>query len=149
MSQPEETVIAQHQKAMGYLLASAHHLFRARMVRALDGGPLHMGHVVLLASLYAQNDLTQAQLAQISGIEKSSVVLFLDALEKDGWVERRRHPTDRRAHNVHLTDSGRERFSVVGIRLEAEQTQALSVFSPDERTQLEGLLLRLIGHLQG
>ena len=148
MSQPEDTVIAAHQKAMGYLLATAHGLFRDRMIQAIAGEPVHMGHVVLLASLYASNDLTQVQLAQISGIEKSSIVLFLDSLEKDGWIERRRHPTDRRAHLVHLTEDGRARFILVGKKLDVEQTRALTVFSPDERAQLEGLLIRLIRHLQ-
>src|SRR3569623_1291279 len=107
----EASINRQHQKAMGYLLAGAHGLFRAHLPKALEGTSVHMGQVVLLASLFAQNDLTQVQLTQVSGIEKSSVVLFLDALEKDGWVERRRHPTDRRAHLVHLTDRGRERFT--------------------------------------
>ncbi len=149
MNDTEDTVIRQHRKAMGYLLATAHGLFRTRMAANLDGTPLHMGHVVLLASLYAQNDLTQVQLAQISGIEKSSIVLFLDALEKDGWVERRRHPTDRRAHCVHLTDDGRARFTVVGVGLAQAESQALAVFNADERVQLEALLVRLIEHLEG
>ncbi|MGN6422178.1 MAG: MarR family transcriptional regulator [Asticcacaulis sp.] len=41
---------------------------------------------------------SRSVLSKVTGIEKSSVVLFLDALEKDGWVERRPHPGDRRAH---------------------------------------------------
>ena len=72
------------------------------MTAALAGETIHLGHVVLLASLLGKNDQTQTELTQTSGIEKSSVVLFLDFLEKDGWLERRRHPTDRRAHHVHL-----------------------------------------------
>ncbi|HVZ98829.1 MAG TPA: MarR family transcriptional regulator [Caulobacterales bacterium] len=83
----------------------------------------------------------------LSGIEKSSVVLFLDALEKDGWVERRPHATDRRAHAVHLTRKGRARFEQVGKRLAAAQEEALAEFSAAERKQLEGLLVRLITHL--
>ena len=148
MSEIEDKVIRHHQKAMGYLLATAHGLFRVRMAGSLDGTGLHMGHVVVLASLYAQNDLTQVQLSQISGIEKSSIVLFLDFLEKDGWVERRRHPSDRRAHLVHLTEDGFTRFQAVGLKLDAAQSQALAVFSPAERAQLEGLLVRLIDHLE-
>jgi len=148
MDEAEKIVVRTHEKAMGYLLAQAHNLYRARLAQVLEGTPLHMGHVVLLASLYARNDLTQVQLTRIAGVEKSSVVLFLDALEKDGWVERRRHPTDRRAHLVHLTDSGRERFIVIGKALGEVQEAMLSVFAPEERRQLEALLLRLIGHLQ-
>lgn len=149
MDEIEKKVIAQHQKAMGYLLVKAQGLFHAHMVKALDGTSLNMGQVVVLASLYAQNDLTQVQLAQISGIEKSSIVLFLDALEADGWLERRRHPSDRRAHLVHLTEAGRMRFIPVGQALYAAQTQALAIFEPSETQALESLLLRLIGHLGG
>lgn len=147
MDSIEDDVVRQHQRAMGYLLAGAHGLFRAHLVKALEGTSLHMGQVVLLASLYARNDLTQVQLTQISGVEKSSVVLFLDALEKDGWVERRRHPSDRRAHLVHLTDTGRKRFALVGQKLAAAQEAVLSIFTAEERSQLEQMLLRLVGRL--
>ncbi len=149
MDEIEKKVVAYHQKAMGFLLVKSHTLFHSHMVKALENTSLHMGHVVVLASLYAQNDLTQVQLAQISGIEKSSIVLFLDALEKDGWLERRRHPSDRRAHLVHLTEDGRARFVPVGQALYAAQGEALSIFEPYEVAQLESLLVRLIGHLGG
>jgi len=144
----EDAVIEAHNRAMGYLLGRAHSLFRLRLTQAIEGTRLHMGHVVILASLYAENDLTQSQLTQICHVEKSSVVLFLDALEKDGWVERRRHPTDRRAHCVHLTASGTQRFTDIGQRLHLLETQNLTCFTPEERTQLEALLLRLVGHLE-
>ncbi|MES1200429.1 MAG: MarR family transcriptional regulator [Pseudomonadota bacterium] len=146
-SQPSPADAFVHNRAIGFLLAQAHNRVRARMVAALGEGPLHLGHVVLLSSLYAQNDLTQVQLTQMSGIEKSSVVLFLDALEKDGWVERRAHATDRRAHAVHLTRKGRARFEEIGVRLAAAETDAMSPLSATERKQLEALLLRLIAHL--
>jgi DNA-binding MarR family transcriptional regulator len=87
-------------------------------------------------------------LSKVSGIEKSSVVLFLDALEKDGWVERRPHPGDRRAHRVHLTENGRARFTQIGLKLKAAQDEALSVFAPDEREAFERYLLRLIEGLR-
>jgi DNA-binding MarR family transcriptional regulator len=113
-----------------------------------------MGHVLLLATLRAQRELhgdsilTQTQLARLTGIEKSSLVLFLDALEGDGWVERRRHPTDRRSHIVHLTESGAARFEKVGEQLYIRQEENLGVLSAAERTQMLTLLGRLIGHLK-
>jgi DNA-binding MarR family transcriptional regulator len=72
------------------------------------------------------------------------VVLFLDVLEKDGWVQRRRHPTDRRAHHVHLTDAGRKRFIRIGKKLDAAQTKALAGLSHGEQAELEKLLTKLI-----
>ncbi len=147
MSASDDHTAPFEHRAIGLLLARAHALFRARLSAALEGGPLHLGHVVLLSSLYMRNDLTQSELAQISGIEKSSVVLFLDALEKDNWLERRPHPTDRRAHQVHLTSGGRARFAAVGGALHAAELEALSVLDGQERAQLTALLARLIAHL--
>ncbi|MES1157326.1 MAG: MarR family transcriptional regulator [Alphaproteobacteria bacterium] len=133
-----------HAQATGYLLARAHGLVRARMSAALEGGPLHLGHVLILSTLIARNDLTQAQLTQMAGIEKSSVVLFIDALEKDGWVERQPHPTDRRAHRVHLTREGRARFREVGKKLAAAEREALAALRATEQRTLQELLLKLI-----
>lgn len=147
MDEIEKQIVARHSQTLGWLLSGAQGLYRARLIAALEGEAVHMGQLVLLASLYVHNDLTQAQLSKVSGIEKSSVVLFLDALEKAGWVERRPHPGDRRAHLVHLTDDGRARFEPLGLKMKAVQDDALSVFSDAERATFEGYLLRLIGHL--
>ncbi len=134
-------------RSVGFLLARAHRSLRGRLDVALAGSALHMGHVVLLACLHAQNDLTQTDLARMSGIEKSSVVIFLDALEAAAWIERRVPPADRRARTVHLTTAGRTRFAKLGRKLQAAEKQALAVFNVAERTQLNALLVRLIGHL--
>lgn len=150
----DDKVIRKHMESFGYLLANSHALFRAQMEKAVAGSGLHLGHVIILASLRAErlngagDDMTQTRLAQLSGIEKSSLVLFLDGLEKDGWVERRRHPTDRRAHNVHITDNGMKRFEAVGQKLYANEQKALSVFGDDERATFIALLSRLLVHLK-
>jgi DNA-binding MarR family transcriptional regulator len=147
MTDKKKPSAVEHRGSIGYALARAHNLFRARMTAALAGETIHLGHVVLLASLFGKNDQTQTELTQTSGIEKSSVVLFLDFLEKDGWLERRRHPTDRRAHHVHLTDAGRKRFIRVGKQLAEAQTKALVQFSSTDQAKLEQLLTKLIASL--
>lgn len=155
MDEGPDDITRVHMQSFGYLLAQAHALFRDRLARALDGSGLHMGQVLILATLRAGRllhggaDMTQTRLAQLSGIEKSSLVLFLDALEKNGWVERQRHPTDRRAHIVHLTDSGAARFEGVGQRLHANEIEALSVFTPEERARVTADLQKLFLHLSG
>ncbi len=156
---PESRIAAAHMQSFGYILARLHAQMRVRMTHTLEGTGLHGGHVVLLASLWVRLQqaqevredpgLTQTQLVQVSGVEKSSLVLFLDGLEKDGWVERRRHPTDRRAHLVYLTPSGAERFAKVGLRLFEAEQETFSVFSAEEKGQLLGLMSRLLSHVDG
>jgi DNA-binding MarR family transcriptional regulator len=143
-----------HLQSFGYALATLHRLNRERLAETLTGTGLHMGHVLVLATLRTQRELgdenllTQTRLAQLSGIEKSSLVLFLDALEIEGWVERRRHAGDRRVHIVHLTETGARRFEKVGRKLHARQRKNLEPLSVGERAQLQDLMIRLISHLR-
>jgi len=47
------------------------------------------------------------QLAEIAGVTRASMTTLLDALERSGWIERRRDARDRRAIQIHITDAGR------------------------------------------
>jgi DNA-binding MarR family transcriptional regulator len=138
-----------HGESAGYLLWQLSRLFNATLTGAIEGSGLHMGKVLILATLRAQRELnrgdrlTQTQLGRITGIEKSSLVLFLDALEEDGWVLRLPHPSDRRAHIVAMTEEGEKRFEQVGLALYRQQQDNLSALDASEQAQLADLLSRL------
>ena len=142
-----------HAQSFGYALARLSRLFHDSLARTLDGTGLHMGQVLVLATLRAQRELhgestlTQTRLAEGTGIEKSSLVLFLDALERDGWVERCRHPHDRRAHIIHLTDEGARRFEQVGLGLYQQQQANLAVLNEAEHAAMLDMMNRLTEHL--
>jgi DNA-binding MarR family transcriptional regulator len=91
-----------------------------------------------------EGDVTQQQLGRAIGMDPSSMVSTIDELEAKGWVERRRHPTDRRAYALHITDAGRE--SLTGARRLAggAQNELLAPLDEAERAQLHDLLLRLV-----
>ena len=149
----DDEIVAVHARSFGYVLAHLHGLFHTRLGESLEGTGLHLGHVLVLATLRAQRELhqestlTQTRLAEVTGIEKSSLVLFLDTLQANGWIERLRHPTDRRAHIVHLTEDGGRRFELVGRNLYIRQQENLSVLSETEQTQLLEMMTRLMKHL--
>jgi DNA-binding MarR family transcriptional regulator len=93
--------------------------------------------------LEAEGAITQHALGKCTGIDPSSMVSTIDELEDQGLVERQRHPTDRRAHALHITDKGRETL-VRGRQLaRGAQNDLLAPLSADERKQLHELLLRL------
>jgi MarR family transcriptional regulator for hemolysin len=50
-----------------------------------------------------ENGVVQRELSQRLGVEEPTVVRLLDALEAQGWVERRAHSLDRRAKVVQIT----------------------------------------------
>lgn len=50
---------------------------------------------------------SQAEIAELAGLDKTTMVVTLDALEKAGYAERKVSPTDRRARVVAVTPDGR------------------------------------------
>jgi DNA-binding MarR family transcriptional regulator len=98
--------------------------------------------------LDAEGAITQQQLGRAIGTDPSSMVSTIDELESKGFVERRRHPTDRRAHALHLTSTGRATLDRGRALARAAQEELLAPLSADERRTLHDLLLRMAASAQ-
>ncbi len=90
-----------------------------------------------------EGTITQQTLGKCTGIDPSSMVATVDDLEAAGLVERRRHPSDRRAHALYLTDEGRTTLARGRALARKAQEDLLAPLSADERKQLHELLFRL------
>ncbi|MGW3461742.1 MarR family winged helix-turn-helix transcriptional regulator [Streptomyces olivaceoviridis] len=90
--------------------------------------------------------LRMRDLSEMAGIAARTATTIVDSLERDGLVERVRHPQDRRAFLVRLTDEGlrchREAEEIDRLAL-AEATAALNA---DDRARLRALLGRIRDH---
>jgi DNA-binding MarR family transcriptional regulator len=93
--------------------------------------------------LDAEGAVTQHMLGKSTGIDPSSMVSTIDELERNGLVERRRHPTDRRAHALHITEKGHETLARGRQLARRAQEDLLAPLDADERKQLHELLLRM------
>ncbi|MEZ0068268.1 DNA-binding MarR family transcriptional regulator [Streptacidiphilus sp. MAP12-20] len=84
-------------------------------------------------------------LSELLGVAARTTTTIVDSLERDGLVERVRHPVDRRAFLLTLTEAGRQHHA----EAEAEDARALAdatgALSPAEREQLRELLARIRG----
>ena len=109
----------------------------------LEGTGVHPGQFGVLGALHDRGGMSQRRLGEITLIEKSSMVLFLDALEAGGWVRRVRDPQDRRAHIVELTEEGAARFAALAPRMKGVQDAFLAPLTEEERAQLIALLMRV------
>lgn len=137
----------------GYLLARAHIMFRARLMEQVQEYGLHMGHVLILSILLNRpatdkTPMTQTLLGKLTDVEKSSLVIFLDELEQKGWVKRTRHPSDRRAYVIKLTNMGTERFKVVAQQLHRSEEEMLSFMTRSQRGVFSEFLTELIRNLK-
>jgi DNA-binding MarR family transcriptional regulator len=103
-------------------------------------------HYRLLAALEEFGPSSQATLGWRTGIDRSDVVAALNELAGHGHVERSPDPDDRRRNVVTITPAGAERLRALDDVLAGVQDELLTPLSAAERTQLVGLLTRLVDH---
>ncbi|OLT13152.1 MarR family transcriptional regulator [Pseudonocardia sp. CNS-139] len=109
-------------------------------VGGVPGGP--RGYQVLSAAAKGE-PRSQLALAQHLGVDRTVMTYLLDDLEREGLVERRPDPADRRARRVILTAAGTERLCDLERRLHTAEEQVLGPLDPDEREVLRRMLHRL------
>ena len=93
-------------------------------------------------------ELTQTQLAGMIGLDKTTMVVTVDELERLGLAERVPSPTDRRARVIRVTAAGRERVAEGQRIVESVQTEVLATLPADEREAfVRGLVTLVSGRL--
>ena len=101
----------------------------------------------VLASLRRQGppfQMSPTELCEAAVLTSGAMTNRLDRLEDGGLVERHPDPDDRRSLSIRLTDSGRRLIDeALMIRFE-HANQVLASLSESERSQLVGLLRKLV-----
>ncbi|WP_106402259.1 MarR family winged helix-turn-helix transcriptional regulator [Actinocorallia populi] len=132
---------------LSYLLDHTSHVLRTRMAAALaEIGLTARMHCVLVHAL--QEERTQIQLAELGDMDKTTMVVTVDALEKAGLAERRPSSTDRRARIIAVTEKGAETARRSQEIVDGVHGAALGSLPEEEREVLLRALERLAtGHL--
>ncbi|WP_406090158.1 MarR family winged helix-turn-helix transcriptional regulator [Kitasatospora purpeofusca] len=126
------------------LLDHASHVLATRMSAAFtELGITPRAYCVLFHALEAER--TQIQLAELADLDKTTMVVTVDELEKAGLAERRPSAVDRRARIISVTEEGEravERGTAIADRVHRDVLEAL----PEaERTAFVSALTRLVG----
>jgi MarR family transcriptional regulator, transcriptional regulator for hemolysin len=101
-----------------------------------------------LLRLERHEGMTQAEMAESLEIQPISAARLLDRLSGQGLVERRPHPSDRRANRLFLTPKGRatlESFVPLGRQISARMLGSLS---EAETSQFLDILMRIRGNIR-
>ncbi len=123
-----------------------------RMARRLRSqrvdGSLSLAALVTLGTIEAREPLTASELAAAEHLKPSSMTRLISALERNGYIERRRDPDDGRQSILRTTPSGREVIVAEREHRQEWLTHVLDGFTPEERDQLRAVLplLHRIGH---
>ncbi|MEV0110327.1 MarR family winged helix-turn-helix transcriptional regulator [Nocardia sp. NPDC050799] len=132
---------------LSFLLDRTSHVLRTRMAAALaEIGLTARMHCVLVHAL--EEERTQAQLAVLGDMDKTTMVVTVDALERAGLAERRPSAADRRARVIAVTDKGREVAERSQRIVDGVHSAALGSLPAGEREVLVRALRNLTaGHL--
>ncbi|WP_433257906.1 MarR family winged helix-turn-helix transcriptional regulator [Streptosporangium sp. CA-135522] len=132
---------------LSFLLDHTSHVLRTRMAAALaEIGLTARMHCVLVHA--AEEERTQIQLAEIGDMDKTTMVVTVDALEKAGLAERRPSSADRRARIIAVTEKGREVAKRSQEIVDGVHRAALDALPQAEREVLLRAMDRLVqGHL--
>lgn len=130
--------------SVSFLLNKSGYRLRERLDLALEPLGLSSKLLAVLKILNAEGAHTQHELGSLGSIDRSSAVVFIDALEKQGLVERLRKPGDRRAHVVALTDKGRRTLPKAKALEGKVQGAYLACLNARDRKTLLALLRRLV-----
>lgn len=129
----------------GYLTNWAARLFARALERRLGAG---VGPMPVFFALQGGKALTQKELAVSATVEQPTMANTLARMERDGLIQRRPDPDDRRSALVSLTPLGVERAEAAFEQAVALNAAAMSVLTPAEREQYYDMLHRVISVLE-
>lgn len=92
---------------VGFMIHDVSRLMRAWFVERAQAMGLTRAQWRVLVHLAGREGVNQAALAEILEIDTVTLSRHIDRLERDGWLERRRDKTDRRAWQLFLLEPSR------------------------------------------
>jgi DNA-binding MarR family transcriptional regulator len=129
---------------LGYLLKHVQLRLAGESARALAPFGIDGRELAVLVVLAAQNPLSQLEAAGRLGVDRTTMVALVDALERKGLVERRRSPQDRRRNTVQLTPTGRDCLHRAEQARAEMERRFLAPLAPADAEQLVRALQTLV-----
>lgn len=112
--------------------------------------PLGLGFAYLPVArvLSEEGPCQQKDLARRAHVEQATMAALLTRMERDGFIERSPHPTDKRASLIHLTPKAQASMPEARRVLRQGAERATEGLGEAERAQLIALLQRVVTNLE-
>ncbi|SDH43799.1 MarR family winged helix-turn-helix transcriptional regulator [Nonomuraea jiangxiensis] len=131
-------------RRLGYLLKHANLRLAGLTGPALEPYGIDGREFAVLTVLGGPGPLSQLAVAQRLGIDRTTMVALLDALEGKRLVARRPHPDDRRKNVVELTERGRDTLEGATRVVDEAERAFLSSLPEGDARRLRELLERVV-----
>lgn len=104
---------------------------------------LHPMHFGMLTILDAEGPISQRALSERTGVDASTMVQRMDALEAEGLIERSRKAADRRSYEIELTTKGREVLEELRDEAGTHMERVFGALTREEHAELHRLLQKV------
>ena len=139
----------QANTTFGFLVSDVTRMLRENFRLTTPELGLTFAQARVLLHLSRNEGISQVALSAILEIQPITLLRQIDRLEKAGLIERRAHPSDRRAQQLYLTPRSQPLLQKIFERGAQRQDQVMAGLSDAEREQLIASLLRIKANLSG
>ncbi|HEY0963920.1 MAG TPA: MarR family transcriptional regulator [Pseudomonadales bacterium] len=134
-------------EGIGFVVHDVARMMRWEFDRRASDLKLTRSQWSVLAHLLRSDGIQQKDLAEQMDITAITLTGLLDRMERDGWVERRADPVDRRAKRVYLTEKVAPVTKELRALAREVRKTALQGLSDSEQQVLMNLLQRVRANL--
>jgi DNA-binding MarR family transcriptional regulator len=131
-------------ESSAFLLARLGRVASRQLTDELLGTGLKPTEASILIMLRDLGPMSQQALGERLHVDPSNLVAFLNALEGEGLLVRKRDPSDRRRHIVEITQQGIKRAPGCDECVVAIEDQLLAGLSAEDREHLHRMLAHVI-----
>ncbi len=131
-------------RRLSYLFKQAERRMAELHVDALAPFGIHARDLGVLLAIERSGPASQQQVAERMGVDRTTMVAIIDALEDKGIIARRPDTEDRRRNVIELTSTGKDVLRQATAASDRAEAALLASLSPAERKQLRSLLARVL-----
>jgi DNA-binding MarR family transcriptional regulator len=128
---------------LGFLLSQIGAYVGIEFRQRLQQLRITSGHAGIMRLVSLSNKISQRELADKLSVNPSRLVILLDELEKKKLIQRTVDSSDRRNHNLRLTEGGVKMVKKVGGISRSLTESICGSLSPGEKDMLESLLQKI------
>lgn len=122
-------------------------LYAKALNKRLDPHGVKTGYLDILSKLWEQDDITQKELHSRMEIEQATLSNSLKRMQRDGILERKRNPKDRRITHIVLTQHGHSLQKVVRAAIEDLFCAMSKGLTINDRRYFNRILKQMSDHL--
>ncbi len=133
-------------RRLAYLFKHAERLMADLHAEALAPFDIHARDLGVLLAIDSIEPASQQQIARRLGVDRTTMVAMIDALEAKGLLARRPDADDRRRNVIELTATGQNILRQAIDASDKAEAELLAPLSTEERQQLRDLLTRVLAN---